>query len=192
MIDENIAPQSIGEMAAYLPRALQVALFAPFPSSWLANISMFRLVAVGETFVYYLCVSGIFMLLVYNRKPAVLMAIYFACFFLLVYGVTQANLGTLYRYRYGYQFIMLMLGLLGWFTWLDKTARLKWLLHLLQPPASFPAPSDEATVAGQQPARKEAVGAGILGHGINFSVFYRLLPARYYDGAYLWSGSLSG
>ena len=171
MIDENIAPQSIGEMAAYLPRALQVALFAPFPSSWLANISMFRLVAVGETFVYYLCVSGIFMLLVYNRKPAVLMAIYFACFFLLVYGVTQANLGTLYRYRYGYQFIMLMLGLLGWFTWLDKTARLKWLLHLLQPPASFPAPSDEATVADQQPARKEAVGAGFLVMGLTFLCF---------------------
>ncbi|MFA6162795.1 MAG: lipid II flippase MurJ [Methylobacter sp.] len=171
MIDENIAPQSIGGMAAYLPRALQVALFAPFPSSWLTNISMFRLVAVAETFIYYLCVPGIFMLLMYNRKPAVLMAIYFACFFLLVYGVTQANLGTLYRYRYGYLFIMLMLGLVGWFTWLDKTDRLKRLLHLLQPPVSLPAPTGKAAEAGQQPARKEAVGAGILVMGLTFLCF---------------------
>ncbi|MDD5412992.1 MAG: lipid II flippase MurJ, partial [Methylobacter sp.] len=171
MIDENIAPQSIGGMAAYLPRAMQVALFAPFPSSWLTNISMFRLVAVGETFIFYLCVSGMFMLLIYNRKPAVLMAIYFACFFLLVYGVTQANLGTLYRYRYGYLFIMLMLGLLGWFTWLDKTDRLKWLIHLFQPPASLPSPSEEAAVADPQPARKEAVGAGFLVMGLTFLCF---------------------
>ena len=118
-----------------------MALFsALFHSSWLANIRLTRLVAVGEH-VYLLPVRpGIFMLLFYNRKPAVLMAIYFACIFLLAYGFTQANLGTLYRYRYGYLFVMLMMGVLGWFTWLDKTGRLKPLLRLLQPPAELLCP----------------------------------------------------
>ncbi len=34
MIDQDITPQNIYEVAAYLPRAYQVALFAPFPTSW--------------------------------------------------------------------------------------------------------------------------------------------------------------
>lgn len=170
MIDEYITPQSVGEMAAYLPRALQVALFAPFPTSWLVNTSMSRLVASGEMVIYYLCVPGILLLLRYNRKPAVLMAIYFACFFLLVYGFTQANLGTLHRYRYGYLCIVFLLGVLGWFTWLDKTGRLNRLDRLLKSPQESDN-SAENMVAGQQPARKEAVGAGVLVMGLTFLCF---------------------
>lgn len=173
MIDMDIAPKSIGEVGTYLPRAFQVALLAPFPSSWLTNVSMTRLVAVGEMFIYYLCVPGIFMLLFYNRKPAVLMAIYFACFFLLVYGFTQANLGTLYRYRYryGYLFVMLMLGVLGWLTWLDKTGRLQRLLHLFQPPAPLVLLREEVTVADQQLGRKEVMGSGFIVMGLTLLCF---------------------
>lgn len=170
MIDEDIAPQSVGEVAAYLPRALQVALFAPFPSSWLVNTSMTRLVATGEMIIYYLCLPGIFLLLFYNRKPTVLVVIYFACFFLLVYGFTQANLGTLHRYRYGYLFTVLQLGVLGWFTWLDKTGRLNRLVCLLQPPQES-SYSAESTVVEQQPARKEALSAGFLVMGLTFLSF---------------------
>ena len=147
MIDEYITPQSVGEMAAYMPRALQVALLAPFPSSWLTHTSMSRLIATGEMIIYYLCVPGIFLLLCYNRKPAILMAIYYACFYLLVYGFTQANLGTLHRYRYGYLFIILQLGVLGWFTWLDKTGRLNRLERLLKRPQES-SDSSEIAVAG--------------------------------------------
>lgn len=170
MIDERIAPQGVGEVAVYLPRALQVALFAPFPSSWLANTSMTRLVATGEMIIYYLCLPGIFLLLFYNRKPEILVVIYFACFFLLVYGFILANLGTLHRYRYGYLFIVLQLGVLGWFTWLDKSGRLTRLACLLQPPHEL-SYSAESMPAGQQPARKEAVGAGFLVMGLTFLSF---------------------
>lgn len=162
MIDENIVPENLEETAIYLPRALQVALLAPFPSSWLTNISMTRLVAVGEMFIYYLCAPGILILLYYNRKPAVLMSIYFACFFLLVYGFTQANLGTLYRYRYGYFFVMLMLGVLGWVTWLDRTGRLQKLLYFLRPHADSD-PSPESTAVTDHPAqRKQIIGSGFI------------------------------
>ena len=170
MIDVDIAPNSIGEVAAYLPRAFQIALFAPFPSSWLTNVSMTRLVAVGEMFIYYLCIPGIFMLLFYNRKPAVWMAIYFASFFLLIYGFTQANLGTLYRYRYGYLLIILMLGVLGWFTWLDKTGRLQRLLYFLRPHASL-VPAEEALVLTQPPARKEVISSGFIVMGLTLLCF---------------------
>lgn len=170
MIDEDIKPQSIGEVGLYLPRALQVAFFAPFPSSWLANTSMTRLVASGEMLIYYLCFPGILLLLFYNRKPGVLVVIYFSCFFLLVYGFTQANLGTLYRYRYGYLSTMMMLGILGWITWLDKTSRLNRLVCLLQPPQELSS-SPESMVADHQPARKKAVGIGFLVIGLTFLSF---------------------
>jgi len=170
MIDENITPQSVEEVASHLPRALQVGLLAPFPSSWLVNVSMTRLVAVGEMFVYYLCLPGVLLLLFYNRKPAVLVSIYFACFFLVIYGFTTANLGTLYRLRYAYVFVMLMLGVLGWFTWLDKTGRLKWLLYFLQPPAQLPSP-EEALEKTQQSGRREAMGSGAIVMGLTLLTF---------------------
>ena len=159
MIDENVTPHNISEVTLYLPRALQIGVLAPFPISWFTNISMTRLVAAGEMFIYYLCFPGIFLLLLYNRKPAVLVAIYFACFFLLVYGFTTANLGTLYRVRYAYLFVMLALGLLGWFTWLDKTDRLKRLLHLLQPPAQL-GHLEVVSEPTQQISRKEVMSSG--------------------------------
>lgn len=159
MIDENVTPHNISEVTLYLPRALQIGVLAPFPISWFTNISMTRLVAAGEMFIYYLCFPGIFLLLLYNRKPAVLVAIYFACFFLLVYGFTTANLGTLYRVRYAYLFVMLALGLLGWFTWLDKTGLLKRILHLLQPPAQL-IPTEVVSEPANQLSRKEAMSSG--------------------------------
>jgi putative peptidoglycan lipid II flippase len=168
MIDADIAPQNIAEAAIYLPRAMQVSLFAPFPSSWLANISMTRLIAVGEMFIYYLCVPGILILLFYERQPILWMVIYFACFFLLIYGFTQANLGTLYRYRYAYQLIMLMLGVLGWFTWLDKTGRFKSLVHLLAPPAQL---IHLANLETHEPERKKTISSGFIVMGLTLLTF---------------------
>lgn len=171
MIDEDVVPRSIKEVITYLPRALQIALFAPFPSSWLEHTSMSRLVATGEMIIYYLCLPGVLLLLCYNRKPAVLLTIYFACFFLLIYGFTQANLGTLYRVRFGYLFVILQLGVLGWFTWLDKSGRLARLQSLLKPPR-IPAEPIENMTAEQRPARKGAVNAGIWVMALTFLSFF--------------------
>ncbi len=170
MIDEDVKPQRTSEIIAYLPRVLQVALFAPFPSSWFTNFSLPRLVAVGEMSIFYLCVPGIFMLLIYNRRPPVLMALYFACFFLLIYGFTQANIGTLYRYRYGYWFVMLTLGLLGYCTWLDKTGRLKGLLDRLSRPALLVS-YEESLMLTAKPTRKEAISSGSAVMGLTLLTF---------------------
>ena len=170
MIDENVTPHNMSEVTLYLPRALQIGVLAPFPISWFKIISLTRLVAAGEMFIYYLCFPGIFLLLLYNRKPAVLVTIYFACFFLLVYGFTTANLGTLYRVRYAYLFVMLALGLLGWFTWLDKTYRLKRFLHLLQPPPQLEHLEVDSD-STQQISRKEAMGSGFAVMGLTLLTF---------------------
>lgn len=170
MIDQDIAPQSVGEVFAYLPRALQVALLAPFPATWVENISMTHLVADGEMLINYLCFPGILLFLLYNRKPAVLITVYFACFFLLVDGLTIANVGTLYRLRYAYEFIMLLLGVLGWLTWLDRTGHLKRLLYLLKPPAHL-ANFGDVAIEDKQPQRKAALNSGLLVMGLTLLCF---------------------
>jgi putative peptidoglycan lipid II flippase len=170
MIDEDIAPHNVKEVVLYLPRALQVALLAPFPSTWFDSSSITRLVAVGEMLPYYLCFPGILLLLFYNRNPAVLVAIYFSCFFLMFYGFTASNLGTLYRLRYAYLFVMLLLGLLGWFLWLDKTGRLKRLINFLVPPAQIIYPTQTIQTT-QQSGRKEAMSSGLAVMGMTLLAF---------------------
>ena len=169
MIDQDVTPRNIAEVIRYLPRALQVGMFAPFPSSWLANISITRLVAVGEMLIYYLCVPGILLLLLYNRRPAVLLSLYFSCFFLMVQGFTIANLGTLYRVRYGFLFVLLLMGVLGWFTWLDRTGRLRRIVRLLKPAVSWDQlDKPQAPEQDHVLSRRKAVGAGF---GVMFLTF---------------------
>lgn len=170
MIDVDVKPQNIEEVVLFLPRSFHIALLAPFPSSWLSNLSITRIVAAGEMFVYYLCLPGIFLLLYYNRKPVVLAAIFFAAFFLTVHGFTTANLGTLYRLRYAYLFIMLLLGVLGWFTWLDKTGRLNRLLKFLKHDAPLIV-AEEVPTSVQKGRRREALGSGAVVMGLTVLTF---------------------
>ena len=120
MIDVTDAPSSIYDVLMYIPRAFQISLLAPFPNTWLKEKSLTRLVTALEMSIFYLFIPGLFFLVKYNRKPTVFLALFFASFFLLIYGFTQANLGTLYRYRYGYFFIIFALSGLGWCLFLDK------------------------------------------------------------------------
>ena len=167
MIDTDINPDNIMEIIEYLPRSLQVAAFAPFPSSWLVNIKITRIVAAGEMFIYYLCFPGILFLLWYHRRAEVWLSLYFSCFFLLVLGFTTANLGTLYRLRYGFFFILLLMGVLGWLTLMDKFGCFKRVNH--RPKPSDPCnQSIETHPMDNPPARKQVLGRGF---GVMFLTF---------------------
>ena len=130
-MDAYKAPENVTEVLLYLPRAFQIAALAPFPSMWLEQTSAIKLLATGEMAIYYLCVFGVFFLLKYNRTPKVFVAIYFAVAFLTILGFTMANLGTLYRLRYAYFFILLTLGVLGWMTLLKEKGILSTLSEII-------------------------------------------------------------
>ncbi|MDP3086725.1 MAG: hypothetical protein Q8M99_00820 [Methylotenera sp.] len=170
MIDPDVTPENIVEVLMYLPRALQVAALGPFPSSWFTNVSLTRLVATGEMLIYYLSLPGLFLLLLNNRKPAVLVALYFACFFLVIYGFTISNMGSLYRIRYAYLFVILSLSLVGWFSWLEKTGRLRKFLDFLQPPIQVDL-SNKFHEMVQQPKRKETISKGFIVMGLTLLSF---------------------
>src|SRR5690606_26940341 len=68
MMDIRRVPDNALEVIAYLPRALQIASFAPFPNAWFDSLSPTRLVATAETLIYYICLPGVLLLLSYNRR----------------------------------------------------------------------------------------------------------------------------
>lgn len=119
-IDLTVMPDRPDAVFAYLPRAVQIALFAPFPSMWFDTFSVTRLVAVAEMALWYMVAPGIFLSLYYKRSLAIAGAMLFSLCFLAVYGLVLPNVGTLYRIRYLYLFVFIMIGISGYVSWIMK------------------------------------------------------------------------
>ncbi len=160
IIDSNETPSSFGEVIRYLPRAFQIALLAPFPSTWLEKISMPRLLASAEMVVIYSCLFGLIPLLRLNKSPQVIFAFCFSAFFLLVYGFVSANLGTLYRVRYAFELIMVMLGVIGWVSLLNHKGVLRhWFDKLKERAPPFTTVIDNPVEKKGSMSRKSVIGA---------------------------------
>jgi len=176
MIDTNETPQSIQEIVMYLPRAYQIAVFAPFPNQWLSQPSAMRLIAAAEMFVFYICIVGMFFLLWYQRSSKIWMAVCFSSVFLLILGFTLANMGTLFRLRYAYIQILMMLGVLGWVNYLDRRGLLNKLCSFFRLKAD--SASEDAFFSHKaRGVRKQVVSSGVYVMCLTFigflGFFYR-------------------
>lgn len=168
LYDADVLPASTPAVAAYAPRALQIALFAPFPSLWFEKLSATRMVAVGETAVWYLIAPGLLLALLLARSRAVVALVAFALAILTLYGITIANVGTLYRVRYLYLFLLALVGLAGWFRLLERRG-------LLPSEAAEEAPRTPAAAAGEtRQARAALVGSGLTVAAITAVTFVGL------------------
>ena len=114
VVDGDFRPRNAWSSLAYLPRAALVALFAPFPNRWFDSASAVRLVSVVETMIWYLLVPGVLLTLWYRRSLQLVLMAVNALVFLIVLGFTTPVVGTLYRFRYLYLFVFLLLGVMGW------------------------------------------------------------------------------
>lgn len=157
LYDIDKRPSSTPQVVAYAPRALQIALFAPFPSLWFEKLSVTRLVAVGEMAIWYLIAPGLLLALWFARSRAVLAVLAFSLALLTLYGITIANVGTLYRIRYLYLFLLMLVGLAGWLGFLERRG---WLPKESSETASREPPAPEAREEMRQ-ARSVLVGSGI-------------------------------
>ena len=119
-IDQDVKFCKKEDLIRYIPRALQIALFAPFPSSWFmlerrnsSSIEVF--ISAAEMSVCYVTLIGLLYWLVsYQRwKPALVIPLGFALGMTLLLGLTVANVGTLYRMRFPYAMIFACIGLAG-------------------------------------------------------------------------------
>lgn len=125
MVDTDQLPESAGEVVLYLPRALQLALFAPFPSQWLKQSSATRLVGVAETAVWYLLLPGLVFALARMRSASLLLLAGTALCVMTIESYITPNLGTLHRIRYPFLFLLATIGAIGWMAWLPSTGRRK-------------------------------------------------------------------
>jgi hypothetical protein len=126
-LDVQIGFNSVKDVLSYLPRALQISFFAPFPDNWLAKGvqtggTMMRLLTIPEMLVLYISLAGVILALWQPRlRQPVLVALAFSLTWVLIHTLTVTNIGTLYRMRYPGMFIWIMLGTAGWAAWLQGT-----------------------------------------------------------------------
>ena len=130
-IDTEVGFRNVRDIAAYMPRALQIALFAPFPVMWAESAqqpggAVKRLLAVPEMIVYYLALVGCVLASVKSpaRERAILAALVsFSLVFVLVHALAVTNVGTLYRMRYPAMLLLCALGIWGWSIAVQRSVR---------------------------------------------------------------------
>jgi len=120
LVDAKWRLDSTGAMLGYVPRALQIGLFSPFPELWggIAStpaMTMARKVVCGVTLFFYVCLFGLGIGLWQLRRNMLLWVMIGVCLIgILNYALTYPNIGTLMRYRYGFYMLLVGFGLASW------------------------------------------------------------------------------
>ncbi len=105
LVDASAKISSPPKLLRYVPRALAIALFGPFPWQWLdttGSTGAMRTLAGLEMFVFYLLLPSLAVGLRRLLKPLRADSLYligFVLFGLLAISLVVANLGTLFRLR---------------------------------------------------------------------------------------------
>lgn len=119
-IDTDVQFHSAADVVRYIPRALAIGLFSPFPNLWGASgvspgADHMRLLAGIETVFAYLVMPGVLLLFMRRGTRGVTTVLLIQAIVpLIVLALTVSNVGTLYRMRYGYWQILIGLGTIGW------------------------------------------------------------------------------
>jgi putative peptidoglycan lipid II flippase len=113
-IDGQRLPDSALAVFSYLPRALVVGLFSPFPDTWLTRLSPIRLIAAIETACFYVALVGSIALIILKSSRGLFAAIVFCTALITILSYVHPNVGTLYRQRFGLWMIFFLIGCVGW------------------------------------------------------------------------------
>jgi len=124
-IDTEDEFHSASDVGRYIPRALQIALFAPFPNMWWESGSSpgaghMRLVSGIEMAFTYLLMPGVVLLLLCRgfHGPITVILIQ-AIVPAIILALVVSNVGTLYRMRFVNLQMLNGLGMIGWVMWLQ-------------------------------------------------------------------------
>ena len=117
-IDNNVRLRSVKDLLSYVPRAFVVGCCAPFPSMWLVAGQRVgtagKLLSGAETLVMY--VIGVLALLAVVRPPRRLASSLLLSITILgvtLLGLVVPNVGALYRFRYVFWVLLIILGVKG-------------------------------------------------------------------------------
>jgi hypothetical protein len=117
-IDTDVRLESWGEIIRYLPRALEIGLFAPFPDRWLTSGTQVgrggRMLAGFETLLMYFAYL-LSVIALWRRRNSLpvwfLAAVAVAC--VIALSIVTANVGALYRFRYPLWMLIIIIGVDG-------------------------------------------------------------------------------
>jgi len=104
-IDENVIFKDYKELFLYLPRAVQIGFFSPFPNLWVTpgveTGYLGRIVAGLETLLVYLIFIGFFVVLTLEKKilKPVAPVLIIAGIVIVLLGFVVSNVGAIYRMR---------------------------------------------------------------------------------------------
>lgn len=116
-IDLHVRFSSAGDILKYIPRALQIGLFAPFPLDWFAPgegvaSSVMRQANALEMLLIYIALFALIVSFrVWYKNPQAYLALGFTLAMILSYALVVANVGTLNRMRYGFLLTIVALGI---------------------------------------------------------------------------------
>ena len=125
-IDYDVSLHSFTDYLFYLPRSLQIAFLAPFPSDWFKegkydSTTFFRKVSAFEMlFIYMALVSLIYGLWLWRKKVETYLVLTFCTIMMLPIVFTVPNVGTIYRYRYGYLMLLVSLGVAAFYQFVQN------------------------------------------------------------------------
>jgi len=118
LLDQNVEFRKVSDLLRYVPRAMQIGLWAPFPYMWISAGRRIgnagQLLAGLETFLVYLLQPLAILAIV--REPRRL-ALWFLVV-IVVFGVTALaflipNAGAIYRFRYVFWMLLVIAGMTG-------------------------------------------------------------------------------
>lgn len=125
-IDVEVSFHTAKDVVTYTPRAAQIAFLAPFPHHWVspgtrAENTMMRKISGLEMTGVYLALLFVPFGLWYRRNNIEMwMLISFTLGMMMTYTLVIANLGTLYRLRYGFLMTFVAIGIAGFMMLLEN------------------------------------------------------------------------
>ncbi len=113
-IDTDVRFSDLGSVVVYLPRAMAIGLFAPFPQMWLAKGSQVglkgRLLSGLETLLMYLIELAAVIGIWRGRGNLTMwLLLIVACAGMLALGLVVVNIATLYRMRYVFWMLLIII-----------------------------------------------------------------------------------
>jgi hypothetical protein len=116
-IDSDVRLNSATDIISYLPRAIVVGCFAPFPRMWFEDGTSGhagRMLAGAETLFMYLFYVPTILCVWNNRRNLAVWLLFLITFIgMMSLGLMVVNVGAMYRFRFVFWMLVIVLGVEG-------------------------------------------------------------------------------
>jgi len=114
-IDEDVEFNTRADLIRYIPRAAVIGFFAPFPNMWFARGSQVgsmgrKLAGIETFFIYVLELFGLVAVWQKRKALAVWLMVITVAVGVIAVSLIVLNVGALYRVRYPYWILIVLLG----------------------------------------------------------------------------------